>query len=195
MSRVKIYILSLLLLSSCNRGDNALVEQRTVTKIDSVPTSVAAPETLQYTHPEAAQINTEAINPEDIVAFAQTLKGTPYRYASCDRSGFDCSGFVYYVFNHFNINVPRSSVDYPNIGKEIKPSEARAGDIILFTGTDSSRRTVGHIGIITTNLNDSVQFIHSSSGKANGVTLTPLDNYYQGRLMKVIRVFKQNEEQ
>jgi cell wall-associated NlpC family hydrolase len=181
------------LLSSCNRGDKTLGEQPAATKTDSVPAAMAAPETLQYTHPEAAQINTEAVNPQDLVAFAQTLKGTPYRYASCDKSGFDCSGFVYYVFNHFNINVPRSSVDYTNIGKEIKPSEARAGDIILFTGTDSSRRTVGHIGIITTNLNDSVQFIHSSSGKANGVTLTPLDNYYQGRLMKVIRVFKQNE--
>lgn len=194
MRSLSRYILALLLLSACNRSDNAVVEQAAVTKTDSAPAPVQRPETLQYTHPNAAQINTAAIKPEDLVAFAQTLKGTPYRYASCDaNSGFDCSGFVYYVFNHFNISVPRSSVDYTNIGKEIKPSEARPGDIILFTGTDSSRRTVGHIGIVASNLNDSLLFIHSSSGKANGVTQTPFDNYYQGRLMKVIRVFKQNE--
>jgi cell wall-associated NlpC family hydrolase len=67
------------------------------------------------------------------------------------------------------------------------------GDLILFTGTDSSDRRVGHMGIIVSNENDSLRFIHSSSGKANGVTITPLNEYYKGRFMKVIRVFRQNE--
>jgi len=36
-------------------------------------------------------------------------------------------------------------------------------------------------------------FIHSSSGKANGVTITPLNDYYKGRFVKVIRIFPQND--
>lgn len=161
--------------------------------IDSMPLS-ATTDSLIYDHPEATRINTSVIQPADVVAFAQTLKGIPYQYASCTpESGFDCSGFVYYVFKHFNMEVPRSSRDFTNIGKEVDRREAKPGDLILFTGTDSSVREVGHMGIVVNNTGDSLNFIHSSSGQANGVTMTPLNRYYQGRFMKVIRVFQQNE--
>lgn len=56
----------------------------------------------------------------ELVDFAKILLGVPYRYASIDPSkGFDCSGFITYVFNHFNIEVPRSSIDFTNAGKEV----------------------------------------------------------------------------
>ena len=56
---------------------------------------------------------------------------------------------------------------------------AKPGDLVLFTGTDSGRRMVGHIGIITDNIHGDLKFIHSSSGKAKGVTTSDLDEYYQ----------------
>lgn len=138
-------------------------------------------------------IATGSIHPEAVVAFAESLMGTPYKYASTDPAeGFDCSGFITYVFNHFGIKVPRSSVDFTNVGREIQRHEAKRGDIILFTGTDSTERFVGHMGIIVSNLNGEPQFIHSSSGKAYGVTVSPLKGYYEGRFVKVIRIFKAN---
>ena len=136
-------------------------------------------------------IDVKNVHPNDIVNFAETLIGTPYRYGSTDaKVGFDCSGFITYVFNHFNIVVPRSSIDFTNVGKEIPPSSAKRGDIILFTGTDSTERFVGHMGIVVSNT-DTLRFIHSTSGKAYGVTITPLSNYYKGRFVKTIRLFKQ----
>ena len=135
-------------------------------------------------------IETGATNPAELLSYAKTLIGTSYCYASTDKDkGFDCSGFVTHVFNHFNIAVPRSSVDFTHIGKEIDYREAEPGDIILFTGTDSTIRVVGHMGIVVSNENDSLQFIHSSSGKANGVVITPFERYYKGRFVKVIRIF------
>lgn len=135
-------------------------------------------------------INTGNVRPEAIVSFAHTLKGVPYKYASIDPAqGFDCSGFITYVFNHFKIAVPRSSVDFTNVGKEVTTQEARPGDLILFTGTDSSIRVVGHMGIVTNNNDGELEFIHSTSGKAYGVTTTLLNGYYKGRFMKIIRVF------
>jgi len=74
---------------------------------------------------------------------------------------------------------------------KIEADQLVPGDIILFTGTDSTERFVGHMGIIVSNA-DSVKFIHSTSGKAYGVTISPLSNYYKGRFVKTIRVFKQN---
>lgn len=124
----------------------------------------------------------------NIITFAQSLKGIPYRYACADpKKGFDCSGFVMYVFNHFQMKVPRSSIDFTNIGKEIDIKDAIPGDIILFTGTDSSIRKVGHVGIIT-QVNDTLVFIHASSGKTPAVIETALNPHYKKRFIKVVRV-------
>lgn len=126
---------------------------------------------------------------QKIVAFAKTLQGVPYKYCSMDPDGgFDCSGFVNYVFNHFSIHVPRSSVEFTDIGQPIPLDQARPGDLILFTGTNSGIRTVGHIGIITTNDNGDVSFIQATSGAAYSVVVSPLDPYYMTRFVKVIRL-------
>ena len=135
-------------------------------------------------------INTGNTTPAALIAFAKTLIDVPYKYASTDPSeGFDCSGFITYIFNHFDIAVPRSSVGFTNMGKTIDLQNARPGDLILFTGTDSSIRVVGHMGLVVSNNNGLLEFIHSTSGKAYGVVITPLKKYYMGRFEKVIRIF------
>ena len=141
---------------------------------------------------ERRVIQTGNTTPQELLAFAKTLIGTPYKYASTDPSeGFDCSGFITYVFNHFGITVPRSSIDFTNVGKEIPVANAKRGDIILFTGTNPAEKFVGHMGIVVSN-SDTLRFIHSTSGKAMGVTVTPLNKYYLNRYVKTIRVFPQN---
>lgn len=128
-------------------------------------------------------------SPAAIVSFAKTLEGIPYLYGSSDPyKGFDCSGFITYVFNHFHLEVPRSSIDFTNVGVEVKIPEAVEGDLILFTGTDTLETFVGHMGIITENT-DSLRFIHATSGKRNSVTITALNSHYLKRFVKVIRIF------
>jgi cell wall-associated NlpC family hydrolase len=138
-------------------------------------------------------INTKNVNPNQLVSFAETLIGTPYVYGSTNpKVGFDCSGFITYVFNHFGISVPRSSIDFTGVGKEVLVANAKRGDIILFTGTNPEEKFVGHMGIVVSNT-DTLRFIHSTSGKAMSVTITPLNKYYLGRFVKTIRVFPQND--
>jgi cell wall-associated NlpC family hydrolase len=141
-----------------------------------------------------SEINTKGVNPDALVNFSLSLLGTQYAYGCSDpEKGFDCSGFIYYVFNHFGIQVPRSSVEFTDAGKEIAVKTSKPGDLILFTGTDSSIRTVGHMGIVTYNNTDSLAFIHSTSGKEYAVTITHLNKYYKGRFVKVVRIFPQND--
>ncbi len=141
-------------------------------------------------------VHTGNTQPAAVVTFAQTLIGVPYKYASADPAvGFDCSGFITYVFNHFNITVPRSSEGFTKVPYEVPLENAKSGDLILFTGTDSTIRIVGHMGIVVQSLDNELQFIHSTSGKANGVTITPLNDYYRGRFIKIVRVFPQSEQQ
>jgi len=153
-------------------------------------TTIATPDPTIYK--AGQEINTGSAIPDSLVAFGKSLVGTPYLYASSDpQNGFDCSGFITYVFNHFGIAVPRSSVDFTNVGIEIPKEFASPGDLILFTGTDSTIRIVGHMGIVESNERGNLLFLHSTSGKAYGVVISPLNGYYETRFEKVIRVFPQ----
>jgi cell wall-associated NlpC family hydrolase len=141
--------------------------------IDSSITIIAFPDSTIYK--EEQEIQTGSAAPDSLVAFGKSLVGTPYLYASSDPAkGFDCSGFITYVFNHFGIAVPRSSVDFTDRGIEIPTSFASPGDLILFTGTDSTIRIVGHMGIVESNERGNLLFLHSTSGKAYGVVISPL---------------------
>lgn len=134
-------------------------------------------------------IDAKSVSRNDIVDYAKTLIGVTYKYGSTNpREGFDCSGFITNVFNHFNVQVPRSSVDFTNVNKEVQLAIAKPGDLILFTGTDSTIRIVGHMGIVVEN-SDTLKFIHSTSGKQYGVTITALNSYYMGRFVKVVDIF------
>jgi cell wall-associated NlpC family hydrolase len=144
--------------------------------------------------PPTKEVNTGSVQPGALMDFAESLLGVPYKYASSNpKTGFDCSGFITYVFNHFGIAVPRSSIDFTNVGKTVAVEDARRGDIILFTGTDSTERFIGHMGLVTENNSSELQFIHSSSGKAMGVTVTPLNEYYKKRFVRISRIFPQND--
>jgi len=157
-------------------NDNEVV---TINQIEKKSLGKDSVKTIETTHQSS-----------EIVDYAKTLIGTPYLYGSVDPAkGLDCSGFINAVSNHFEIKVPRSSVEFTNLGTTIETNNAKPGDLILFTGTDPSKHVVGHIGIVTDNHNGEVEFIHSSSGKANGVTISDLEGYYETRLVKVIRIF------
>jgi cell wall-associated NlpC family hydrolase len=136
------------------------------------------------------KIDTKAVEADELVTFAESLQGVPYKYGSADvKKGFDCSGFISYVFNHFKINVPRTSSDFTNAGKEVSMKDCRRGDIILFTGSDANSGIVGHMGIITANSNKKINFIHAASGGGKGVMISGMNEYFIPRFVKVIRVF------
>jgi len=139
----------------------------------------------------ARTINTKNVNPEVVVEFAESLVGIKYKYGSAIKEqGFDCSGFITYVFKHFDIAVPRSSVDFTNAGTTVSLEACKRGDLILFTGSDTTGWIVGHMGIITENIKGKVRFIHSASGNGKGVMISEMSNYFSTRFAKVIRIFK-----
>lgn len=188
MSKILIAAIFFTGCSNAKQPAARAIEQETV-KV-TIPVNESRVTEPVPTFLNTGKIETGLTDPAEVLHFAKTLIGIPYFYASTDPAkGFDCSGFVTYVFNHFNIGVPRSSVDFTNVGKEIDYWNARPGDLVLFTGTDSTIRVAGHMGIIVSNVNDSLQFIHSTSGKAKGVVITRFENYYKSRFVKAIRIF------
>ncbi len=125
----------------------------------------------------------------ELIRFAKKFLGTPYLYASSNPAkGFDCSGFVYHVYKNFKIKLPRSSGAFEGIGKALKPSEFRVGDVLVFYGFQEKTR-IGHVGIICEAAGMKSRFIHSSSGKAYGVTISELgSDMYTRRFYKCVDV-------
>ena len=143
--------------------------------------------------PAVLNMNTDSVSADGIMQFAESLMGTRYRPATSDPAiGFDCSGFVSYVFKSFNVSVPRSSCQFINIGEKIRLEDAKPGDIILFTSPKKHSHRIGHVGIVYCNTGDQFEFIHSTSGKEHGVTITAMDDTYRHRFVQIIRVLKQN---
>jgi len=136
------------------------------------------------------------VSADSLLAFAKKQMGTKYCYANCSPvAGFDCSGFVYYTFSHFNIKVPRSSIDYQTYGRMVDPDSCKVGDVIVFTGTNVKNRKPGHVGIVISGPLEDITFIHSSSSKkSSGVKISSFkkDPYYKLRFIKIVRVAEIN---
>ncbi|MGM9549795.1 MAG: NlpC/P60 family protein [Faecousia sp.] len=96
----------------------------------------------------------------DIVAEAQKYLGTPYVYGGASPSGFDCSGFVYYVLKQLGYSPYRTPADQYKQGTYVEKSDLQPGDIVFFANTYASG--ISHVGIYV----GGGQFIHSPNSRS-----------------------------
>jgi cell wall-associated NlpC family hydrolase len=130
---------------------------------------------------------------DEVVNYAITFLGTPYRPRGQGNDGFDCSGYIAHVFKNFAIDLPPSTQYMIKEGEEVPEKEAKPGDLIFFTGTSEDSQEVGHAGIVVQNKGDDIKFIHSSSGsKAPYVKFDSLAKAgYRRRFMVVKRILQE----
>ena len=113
---------------------------------------------------------------QQILNVAAESLGSPYRGGGSTPAGFDCSGFVTYTLNQFDITLPRNSAEMAQIGKRILKKDAKAGDLIFFKTNGSY---ISHVGIVTENSDGIIKFIHSST--SSGVVYSSTSESYYAR--------------
>jgi cell wall-associated NlpC family hydrolase len=125
---------------------------------------------------------------EQIIQFAKKFLGTPYHYAGSTPSGFDCSGFIYYVMGNFGMKLSRSSPGIAEYGKTVKLSELQPGDLMFFKGRNLNTSSVGHVAMVVEVKDGVIKFIHSSTSR--GVIIDTFNNsrYYVPRYLKAKRL-------
>lgn len=95
-----------------------------------------------------------------ILAKAQQYLGAPYVYGGASPSGFDCSGFVYYVLKELGYSPYRTPADQYKMGTAVSKSNLQPGDIVFFANTYASG--ISHVGIYAGN----GQFIHAPNSRS-----------------------------
>ena len=118
----------------------------------------------------------------DIAAYAQTFIGVPYVYGGATPSGFDCSGFVQYVYKHFGYSLPRGSNDQYRKGTAVSKSELQPGDLIFFdngTGNPTS-----HVGIYIGGgkMVHSTEYNYGNGKWVKGVQIHALSNAWYAKI-------------
>ncbi|ARK22420.1 C40 family peptidase [Sporosarcina ureae] len=133
--------------------------------------SVLALSTLLFVSPFTGQAEA-AGKTTSITKTATSLTGIKYRYGGTTRAGFDCSGYVGYVFKQNDLKVARTSRDMYASGRTVKKASLRNGDLVFFNTTG---RGVSHVGIYVGN----GKFAHASTSK--GVRVDRVNDSYWGK--------------
>jgi cell wall-associated NlpC family hydrolase len=106
-----------------------------------------------------------------VVKYAKHLLGVRYVYGGTSpATGFDCSGFVRYVYGHFGVHLAHSSFAQFTSGFRVNRNSLKPGDLVFFDG-------LGHVGIYI----GSGRFIHAPH-TGTRVSIEPLRGWYSSRL-------------
>lgn len=156
------------------KEDNVLTDDNIIRELDAIAEDIDG----EVENDELAQ---------QIIDYASTHVGRPYRYGSGGPKSFDCSGFTSYIFKNFGVNLTRSSRSQYNEGEKVAKEDIKPGDLLFFKGR-SNGRSVGHVGIaVDVDDNGRVRFIHAATNK--GVSYSTLDeSYYAKRYVGARRV-------
>ncbi len=117
----------------------------------------------------------------NLLNYARNLEGALYKRGGNNPvSGFDCSGFVHYVFDRAEgVIIPHSSVALSKIGEYIRRRELHPGDLVFF----SFMHSISHVGIYLGN----DQFIHASSTQTGSVMVSSLNDGYWAKHFTLAR--------
>lgn len=118
---------------------------------------------------------------ENLVDTAKSFIGTRYVTGGKSASGFDCSGFVMYVYGRYNIKLPATSEGQYLAGKPVPLKDALAGDVVCFKIYGNR---ISHVGIYLGNS----RFIHSPVPKKH-VRIESIDmEYWKKRFFAAVRI-------
>jgi cell wall-associated NlpC family hydrolase len=116
-----------------------------------------------------------------LVQTALALRGTPYKNGGADPRGFDCSGFMQYVFARNGVALPREVRDQFDAGTPVAPETLEVGDLVFFS---TAARGPSHVGLAV----GGSQFIHAPSSKGVVRVENLKADYWSRRLVGIRRI-------
>ena len=122
-----------------------------------------------------------------IIKYAKQFMGVPYVWGGMSPSGFDCSGFINYVFRGFGFSLTRTSYGLAELGTTVSLKDLQPGDLMFFKARNLNSRQVGHVALVVDTTDGIIQFIHAAR---TGIRIDTFNNhsYYVPRYIKSKRL-------
>jgi cell wall-associated NlpC family hydrolase len=131
--------------------------------------------------PGASPSAAPSLDGYSIAGTALSFRGTPYRDGGGDPGGFDCSGFVWYVFGQHGVKVPRTVGEQYRAGREVPSDHIEPGDLVFFATVAPGP---SHVGIAI----GGDQFVHAPSGRGEVRVERLSTSYWASRFVGARRV-------
>jgi cell wall-associated NlpC family hydrolase len=125
---------------------------------------------------------------DNVISVGKTFLGIPYRWGGTSENGFDCSGFIKYIFDWFGVKLPRTSREMANYGAHVSRNDLKKGDLIFFSGRNMRSGVIGHIGIVVEVTNEAIRMMHSSSSQGVHIEDLNKSDYFNKRYMTARRL-------
>jgi cell wall-associated NlpC family hydrolase len=117
----------------------------------------------------------------DVADLAAHYVGSPYRWGGASPAGFDCTGFVMWIYSQFGVSLPHTEAGQLGAGQQVDSSSLQPGDVLVFANT--YRRGLSHVGIYL----GGGQFVHAVDER-HGVLISQLwDGYWGPRFVGASR--------
>lgn len=119
--------------AATNASSQAAVSQApTSTASQSSKTTSVQSAAKKTATPKAAASTTASATAGSVTSYAMNYLGVPYVWGGTTPAGFDCSGFVQYVYSHFGVNLGRTTYTQQYAGTKINMADAQAGDLYFW---------------------------------------------------------------
>ena len=120
----------------------------------------------------------------NLISSASKYIGTPYRFNGTSPGGFDCSGYVRFIYQKFGYNLAHSSRALASTGDRVSRENAQPGDLVLF----AYRGNVHHVAMVYSNIDGDLKIIHSCNSKGVAIESVDGSNYWKQRLYTIRRI-------
>ena len=126
-----------------------------------------------------------------VIAMGKQYLGTPYRYGGRSPKGFDCAGFVLFLYRHFGHDLPGWCSAQARLGIEVEDTRnLQPGDLVFFGGRHSPQ-TIGHTGLVVSTDPQTGVFTFIHSATHGGVIVSrSTEPYYADRYLTARRILR-----
>lgn len=111
--------------------------------------------------------------------YASDFLGTRYKYSGTTPKGFDCSGFMHFIFKEYGLDISGSSASLAHKGMRVPILSAQPGDLLFF----GVKGKIHHVGMVVKNVDNQLLMIHSSSSRGVVIENVWDSAYWRKRLL------------